>query len=135
MERTILVIEDHDDIATLTALMLKDAGYSVLVAGNGEEGLRLLEQHTVDLVILDIMLPGIDGWEVCRRLRTAAPTATLPILFFTVRSGKIDQHRVELRMVNGIIKKPFNRETLLGKVQAALAPHASMPRGIDTVAC
>lgn len=122
MSHTILVIEDQDDIAALARLILQGAGYTVLLAGSGEAGLRLLEeQQPVDLLLLDIMLPGIDGWEVCRRIRASSTRAALPILLFTVRSAKSYDERPEYALVNGMITKPFDRQDLLAMVASCVA--------------
>ncbi len=121
---TILIIEDQEDIASLTALILRDEGYHVLIAGSGEEGLRLLAEITIDLLLLDIMLPGIDGWEVCRRIRAYAHLAPFPIYAFTVRTAKTDENRPEGAYLDGVIAKPFFREELITAVQTALADHA-----------
>jgi DNA-binding response OmpR family regulator len=121
MEHTVLIIEDQDDIATLAALILRKEWYVPLVAGSGEEGLCMLETHPVDLLLLDIMLPGIDGWEVCRHIRADARLATLPILAFTVRTGRSDEIRPEVALINGTIAKPFHRADLVQAVQTTLA--------------
>ena len=118
MAKQILIIEDDADIRQLAVLMLQPAGYDVLEAGCGEDGLRLLAEHTVDLLIQDIMLPGINGWEVCRQLRADPKTATLPILLFTVRnSWQRDKNNTTQEMVNGFVNKPFQRDDLLTAVR------------------
>lgn len=120
MTSTILLIEDNDDIRELTELMLTGAGYTVLTAPSGEEGLALLADHDADLLILDIMLPGINGWTVCRQAREDPRTAALPILIFTVRSERMDEYRPERAMANGLLSKPFVREELLCQVAQLL---------------
>jgi CheY-like chemotaxis protein len=81
----------------------------------------MLDAQHVDLLLLDIMLPGIDGWEVCRRIRATAALVTLPILLFTVRSADTDEDQPERTLVNGVIAKPFLRDHLIGAVQQMLA--------------
>jgi len=125
MPNTILIIEDQDDIAALVALILGGEGYTVITAPCGEEGLRQLAEQAVDLVLLDLMLPDIDGWDVCRHMRATAPLADIPILLFTVRRTQLDADWPERAMVNGIINKPFEREALLAMVQATLAEPAA----------
>lgn len=125
MGKQILIVEDDPDIRMLTVLILKPAGYDVLEAGSGEDGLRLLDEHPVDLLIQDIMLPGINGWEVCRRLRADPKTATLPILIFTVRGKRhdLDAHA----LADGFVNKPFDSQDLLAAVQQCIS--ACEPRG------
>ncbi|MHB0936807.1 MAG: response regulator [Armatimonadota bacterium] len=123
MGQRILLIEDNDDIRALTHLVLERDGYSVLTAADGETGLRLLGQETVDLLLLDIMLPGMDGWEVCRRLRADPRSASLPVLLFTVRSEMIDQDSAEYGLTDGMVAKPFYRDELLDAVRHGLAGH------------
>ena len=89
MSRKILVIEDSPDIADLLALHLGDEGYQVELAQDGRTGLRKALEQSYDLVILDLMLPEVDGLEICRQLR-AAPSYT-PILMLTARSTEIDR--------------------------------------------
>ncbi len=120
MTQTIALIEDDADIRELTDMMLGAAGYTVLTAASGEEGMALLAEQPADLLILDIMLPGINGWEVCRRLREDPRTAALPILIFTVRSERLDAHRTEWTLANAVLSKPFLREELLHRVAVLL---------------
>ena len=82
--RRILVVEDDPDISSLVKLHLSDAGYGIALEANGRTGLDLALAEGFDLVILDIMLPGIDGLEICRRLRSEKPE--LPILMLTART-------------------------------------------------
>ncbi|MGZ7036319.1 MAG: response regulator, partial [Ilumatobacteraceae bacterium] len=89
-ERTVVVVvvEDDPSIADLVEMYLRRAGFRVLQAATGERGLQLIEQHRPVIVLLDIGLPDIDGFEVCRRIRA---TSTLPVLFLTARDGEIDR--------------------------------------------
>lgn len=87
-ERTLVVVEDDANIADLLDLYLRDAGFRVLQAAHGERGLQLIEQHRPALVLLDIGLPDIDGFEVCRRVRARS---NVPVLFLTARDGELDR--------------------------------------------
>src|SRR5580765_7830286 len=87
-ETTIVVVEDDPPIADLLDLYLRDAGYRVLLAVDGERGLDLIEQHAPNLVVLDVGLPGIDGLEVCRQLRSKS---MVPVIFVTARDDEIDR--------------------------------------------
>jgi len=83
----VLIIDDHKLIRAILRRPLSTDGYSVLEANNGEEGLRLSLEHNPDVIILDIMMPGIDGFEVCRRLKSQPATKDIPVLFVTALSG------------------------------------------------
>lgn len=125
MAHTVLVVEDQYDIASLAALILQGEGYDVLTAATGEDGLRLMMERPVDLVLLDLMLPGIDGWEVCRCMRAEPSTADIPILLLTVRRVQMDGDWPERVLINGVINKPFERNDLVAMVRGALAERAA----------
>ncbi len=116
MSRKILVIEDSPDIADLLALHLGDEGYQVELAQDGRTGLRKALEQSYDLVILDLMLPEVDGLEICRQLR-AAPSYT-PILMLTARSTEIDRV-VGLELgADDYLTKPFSIRELVARVKA-----------------
>lgn len=120
MGQCILLIEDNDDIRELSYLLLERAGYTVFTAADGEMGLRLLAEKDIDLLLLDIMLPGMDGWEVCRRLRADPRSADLPVLIFTVRSEMIEPDSPEYALTDGMVPKPFYRDELLDAVRCGI---------------
>ena len=120
MER-VLVVEDEPNIAEFIRRGLTYKGYEVDVAHTGEEALDLAWERPVDLVILDLMLPGIDGIEVCRRLRAAGDVA---IIVLTARD-KIDDKVEGLEAgADDYVTKPFAFEELLARVRAALRPRS-----------
>ena len=125
MGHTVLVVEDQQDIASLAALILQGEGYTVLTAATGEDGLRLLMEQPVDLVLLDLMLAGVDGWEVCRCMRAEPSTADIPILLFTVRRVQLDGDWPERVLINGVINKPFERDDLVTMVRGTLTGQAA----------
>ncbi len=117
MTQKILIIEDEEGIIHLLNLYLKDAGYDVVAARDGADGLALHAREHPDLVILDIMLPAIDGFEVCRRMRAWSNT---PILMLTARSGEDDRiNGLELGADDYLIK-PFSPRELVSRVRAIL---------------
>jgi DNA-binding response OmpR family regulator len=121
-EATIVVIEDDPAISDLLDLYLRQAGYRVLQAPTGERGLDLIAQHRAALVILDIGLPGIDGLEVCRRIRASSiPTVSnLPVLFLTARDGEIDRV-IGLELgADDYVTKPFSPREIVARVKAIL---------------
>ena len=116
MQRRILIIEDDKDIAHLVELHLKDAGHGVTVANDGNAGLELALSKHFDMIILDLLLPGIDGIEICKRVRAAS--ATLPILMLTSRSSELDRILGLEIGADDYLTKPFSIRELLARVKA-----------------
>lgn len=116
MARKILVIEDDRDIARLVELHLRDEGYSVTSVSDGRAGLQRALGAPFDLVILDLILPGMDGLEVCRRLR-ARPDYT-PVLMLTAKSTDVDRILGLELGADDYLTKPFNVRELLARVKA-----------------
>jgi DNA-binding response OmpR family regulator len=116
MTRNILVIEDDRDIARLVELHLRDEGYSVTVVYDGKLGLRQAIAKPYDLVILDLILPGMDGLEVCRHIRNR-PEYT-PVLMLTAKSTDVDRILGLEMGADDYLTKPFNVRELLARVKA-----------------
>ncbi len=117
MPQKILIIEDEEGIIHLLNLYLKDAGYTVVAAYDGADGLALHARERPDLVILDIMLPALNGFEVCRRIRAWSKT---PILMLTARSDEDDRiNGLELGADDYLVK-PFSPRELVSRVRAIL---------------
>lgn len=116
-EKLVLVIEDDRNTASLISLYLKREGYRVLTAGDGESGLSLAERRSPDIVILDLMLPKIDGWEVCRRLRQKSEVS---VIMLTARGEEIDRVSGLTLGADDYIVKPFSPRELVARVQAVL---------------
>ncbi|TWT45425.1 Transcriptional regulatory protein YycF [Phycisphaerae bacterium RAS1] len=114
----ILIIEDEPDLAMGLRDNLEFEGHTVAHAATGEAGLKLVAQKQPNLVLLDIMLPDIDGFEVCRRLRTGG--LTVPILILSARSQEIDKVRGLELGADDYVTKPFSLRELLARVHAAL---------------
>jgi two-component system response regulator VicR len=117
MAETILVVEDEAELAELIRRFLERRGFQVVLAFNGTEGWQKFQEHQPDLVILDLMLPDIDGLEVCRQIRAVS---TVPILILTARAAV--EERVEgLKLgADDYIVKPFSMEELLARIDAHL---------------
>src|SRR5919199_1891870 len=113
----ILIVEDEKEVAELVHDHLATAGHSVAVAGDGATALRLLDTRPVDLVILDWMLPGLDGLEVCRRIRARSIT---PILMLTARAEEVDRVLGLEVGVDDYLTKPFSLRELLARARALL---------------
>jgi two-component system phosphate regulon response regulator PhoB len=123
--KTILVVEDEKDIAELLAYNLKREGFQVRLADSGEKGLAQALKNPPDLVLLDLMLPGIDGREVCRRLRANEATAPIPIVILTARSEESDVVAGLELGADDYITKPFSPRVLMARVRSVLRRHAA----------
>jgi DNA-binding response OmpR family regulator len=123
-QQTVLVVEDDPAIADLLDLYLRQAGFRVLQAPTGERGLELVAQQRPVLVVLDIGLPGIDGLEVCRRIRSGS---SLPILFLTARDGEIDRVLGLELGADDYVVKPFSPREVVARVRAILRRGAAGP--------
>lgn len=117
MARPILIAEDDIKTGNLIAKYLEREGYTALIAPDGAEALRLADKHDLRLVILDLMLPEVDGWEVCRRLRK---TSNVPILMLTARGEEIDRVSGLALGADDYVVKPFSPRELVARVQALL---------------
>src|SRR5947209_876463 len=118
--RKILVVDDEAVLVETIAYNLEQAGYQVTTAADGASALQAAHRETPDLIILDIMLPEMDGLEVCRQLRRESNTSTTPIMMLTARSDEIDKV-VGLEVgADDYVTKPFGRRELLARVRALL---------------
>lgn len=116
----ILVVDDEEDILELVAYNLKRQGYEVRTVTTGEQALSSVEPNLPDLIVLDLMLPGVDGLDVCRMLKTNPRTASVPIIMLTARGEEADIV-VGLEMgADDYVTKPFSPRVLLARVKAAL---------------
>jgi DNA-binding response OmpR family regulator len=104
----ILIVDDDPRLLHIVAMYLGIEGYDVVTAENGEAGLKEVDMQRPDLVILDIMMPGMDGIEACRRIRTSPDTQSVPIVMFSALSSDDDIERARLAGANHLITKPFN---------------------------
>lgn len=121
----IVIIEDEPDLAMGLRDNLEFEQYEVAHAADGQTGLKLVTQQPTDLVLLDIMLPDIDGFEVCRRLRSAG--YTMPIIILSARGQEIDKVRGLELGADDYVTKPFSLRELLARVSAALRRAAGAP--------
>jgi phosphate regulon transcriptional regulator PhoB len=125
--RKVLVIEDERDIRELVRVNLEAEGFSVLEAGDGELGLALVKRERPAAVILDLMLPGLGGLEVCRRIRAEEVTSRMPVVVLTARSAEADKV-VGLEIgADDYVTKPFSPRELTARVKALLRRAYSPP--------
>ena len=116
MSRNILIVEDEDSIRKFVKINLDRAGYNVLEAATGEEGLEIARGESLDIVILDVMLPGIDGFEVCKALRSEFPH--LGIVMLTAKSQDIDKIMGLEYGTDDYMTKPFNPTELVLRIKS-----------------
>jgi DNA-binding response OmpR family regulator len=116
----ILVVDDEPAIGRLVRAKLQADGMSVISAGNGEDALRLLEDERPDLIVLDVMMPGIDGFETLRRIRSGAFASQVPVIMLTARAGDADRLKGLNAGADDYMSKPFNPDELAARVTAVL---------------
>lgn len=121
----VLVVDDEPEIRDLCRVNLEFAGHEVVEAGNGHEALDSIHRERPDFVFLDLMMPGVDGWEVLREMRTHAATAEVPVVLLTARAGEDDQIRGWEEGIFDYIVKPFNPLSLAEWVEQAYEPGAA----------
>ena len=116
--KKILIVEDEKDILQLVKLYLDKEGFRTATAATGAEGLKCVKQDKPDLIVLDLMLPEVDGLEVCKRLRAAPETAMVPIIMLTAKAEESDQV-IGLELgADDYVTKPFSPKALVARVKA-----------------
>jgi two-component system alkaline phosphatase synthesis response regulator PhoP len=115
---SILVVDDEEDILELMAYNLIKEGYKVYKALNGSEALAILQDDVIDMAILDVMLPGISGMEICRKIRENEKTKNILVLFVTAKSGEMDELNGFLSGGDDFLTKPFSPRILTARVDA-----------------
>ena len=120
MQATILVIEDEPDALELLQFNLKGRGYKVISAESGEKGLQKANAHLPDLVVLDLMLPGLDGLELCKILKRNAKTAHVPIIMVTAKATELDRVLGLELGADDYLVKPFSPRELLLRIERLL---------------
>jgi two-component system, OmpR family, alkaline phosphatase synthesis response regulator PhoP len=120
MSALILTVDDERDVTDLVSFHLNRAGYDVLTASSGREALEIIQHHRPDLIVLDLMLPDIDGFGVCEILRRQASTATIPVVILTAWATDDAQHLgLELGALD-YLTKPFSPKALVERIRRLL---------------
>ncbi|MCL1807440.1 MAG: response regulator transcription factor [Oscillospiraceae bacterium] len=117
VQKTVLIIEDDKHIAELLRMYMEKDGYHVRAAGNGRDGLKLFAEEEPSIVLLDLMLPGLDGWEVCKEIRAQGKT---PIIMITAKTEVFDKVQGLEMGADDYIGKPFDMKEVLARVHAVL---------------
>lgn len=133
MKQKILVVDDEPDALEILGQRLGETGFAPLLAGDGLRALDLAREQQPALIVLDLMLPGLDGFEVCRLLRRDAVTAAIPIIFLTARAEELDRIVGFELGAEDYVTKPFSpRELMLRIKRVLLRAHTTPPLGIFT---
>jgi CheY-like chemotaxis protein len=121
MPETIMIIDDDRAIAQLTSIWVKSAGFNVLIANDGKTGLKSIDQHRPNLILLDVRMPEMDGFEVNRRLREIPGLAEIPVIFLSAHA----QEETRKQSVAGggrcFLSKPYDGKRLIGAIRTVLA--------------
>ena len=116
-EKSVLVVDDEEDVRSLVRELLERAGYRVLEARDGREGLRVLHEHKPDLIVLDVAMPELDGWQTLERIRDVSG---VPVLMLTARTAELEKVRGLLGGADDYLTKPFGRQELVARVHSLL---------------
>ncbi|MDA2599054.1 MULTISPECIES: response regulator transcription factor [Bacillus cereus group] len=127
-KETIMVVDDEKEIRELIAIYLKNEGYRVLQAENGEEGLELLKKNEVHLIVLDIMMPKIDGIHMCMKVREIAE---MPIIMLSAKTQDMDKILGLTTGADDYVTKPFNPLELIARIKSQLRRYMKMNGGIS----
>lgn len=122
MSKRILVIDDIEDNRVILRDLLTTGGYDVIEAGTGEEGVRAAEQHVPDLILMDIQLPGLDGYAATRRIKANPTLRPIPLIAVTSYALSGDDVKAYEAGCDGYVTKPFSPRALLAKVRQYLEP-------------
>ena len=120
MAKRILLVDDEKDLAESLAFRLRASGYEVILAGDGSEGLDKAKNEKPDLIILDLMLPKMDGYQVCALLKADPKYSKIPIILFSVRAQESDFKLGKEAGGDAYITKPFDSQALLAKIKELL---------------
>lgn len=117
MAKKILIVDDEKDLVEILTFRLEAAGYDVVSAQNGQEGLEKAKSEKPDLVLLDVMMPKMDGYQVCRALKLDGKYKKVPIIILTAKVEEGDKRTGETVGADGYITKPFDSGELLAKIK------------------
>jgi excisionase family DNA binding protein len=116
----VLIVDDDERLREYVRVNLEMEGYAVREAGNAEEGLSVLEEATPDLVLLDVMMPEVDGWEMLRRVQERHGVGSIPVIMFSGKTEEQTEGEAAARGAQGFIGKPFNPQQLIDQTKQLL---------------
>jgi len=119
MAKKILIVDDEPELLDFAAMRVKSFGYDAITAVNGENALTILQTTTPDLILLDVMMPGRDGYEICNEIKSDPKLAKIPIVLFTAKPQQKERLKANYEFIaaDDYILKPFEPEDLLAKIK------------------
>ncbi len=120
MKKKILLVDDEPDIRLLVAARLNSMGYDTISAGDGQEGLNLARKESPDLILLDLMLPKLDGYKVCRMLKFDKAYEHIPVVIFSSKGSEADKQLAKEVGADGYMTKPFEQAVFTSTIQKLL---------------
>ncbi len=117
----VMVVEDDDDVRNLLYTLLSSSGFDVVAIDNGKGAVEFLLEHAVDVVLLDVMMPEMDGWETLRLIRMNEGTRHVPVIMVTVKDSRSDKLNAIKEGATDYITKPFNNDELIAVVKKAIS--------------
>lgn len=119
-KKILLIIDDEEDLTSMLSFRLQNSGFDTITAGNGDMGVGLAKENKPDLILLDLMMPNVDGFEVSRRLKSDSATKHIPVVIFSALGNKNTKESVKKLGAAGFIEKPFEPDILLDKINRIL---------------
>lgn len=119
-KKHVLIVEDEESLLKLETILLTVKGYEVTGASNGNDALAKLSSTSFDLVLLDIMLPDVDGFEICQRIRSNPATSSIPVVMLTAKKSEADQERGIACGANAYLTKPFKSAMIIDVIEDLL---------------
>jgi DNA-binding response OmpR family regulator len=120
MTKSVLVVDDEPNIVLSLEFLMTQAGYEVRIARDGNEALEAVVEKTPDLILLDLMIPGRDGYDVCQTLRRSEEWATIPIIMLTAKGREVEKEKGLALGANDYVTKPFSTSELTARVKKLL---------------
>lgn len=127
----ILIVEDAPDNRNIAELILLDAGHTVVSVGDGASALSAAASIQPDVILMDLSLPRLDGWEATRRLKSNPATSSIPVIAFTAHALPNDLDRARAAGCSSVISKPFEIDNFLRQINVLIRPPLERSRGID----
>ncbi|MFZ5965834.1 MAG: response regulator transcription factor [Bacillota bacterium] len=131
--KKVLVVDDEQHIVELIQFNLESSGFDVIVSDNGEEAIKLADEEIPDVIILDLMLPGIDGFEACKKIRSNDKTSKTPIIMLTAKSEETDKVLGLELGADDYLTKPFSVRELTARIKAILRRSEEAPKEIKKI--
>ncbi len=125
--KRVLIVEDSDSVQVMLKRWITNDGFDVELAANGSEALELAAHAAPDLILLDVMMPGLNGYAVCRRLRELPGTGKTPIIIITALAASSDSEEAKRSGANEVLVKPLNQEQLMRRVRSYLGSMFANP--------